>query len=277
MISLLTDLARDGTMELAPFLGSILSDFVKHAFYPETFMGSVANTLTTLYWFFYLISFCSLALKFIKKGFFTYILWRDGDADDSPINMMSGAILALSLALCFNELYDWFAEFSTWLVDTAMNILGTVKFDNLTEIIASGASKSFLEWLFQLVYLIFILIVWGQFLMRGIELLCLRIGFPFAVSGLIDSDDGIFKPYIKIFVQNLFTSLLQGCLLIFAQTLFSTANIIYAIVVLISTTRTPKMLQQLLLMYGGGGGISNKITATSSAIRIFNMFRGKGA
>ena len=48
--------------------------------------------------------------------------------------------------------------------------------------------------IFGLVFVIVYFILYFQFLMRGLEILILRVGMPLACVGLIDNDKGVFKP-----------------------------------------------------------------------------------
>lgn len=47
-----------------------------------------------------------VVLKFIWKGFQVYVLWRDGDADVSPHNLIVGACMALVVSLAFPTVYN---------------------------------------------------------------------------------------------------------------------------------------------------------------------------
>ena len=61
--------------------------------------------------------------------------------------------------------------------------------------IVNTISNSIFQAIAGLIVIIVYLILWIQFMMRGIEMLVMRIGVPIVCTGLIDSDKGIFSPY----------------------------------------------------------------------------------
>ena len=63
--------------------------------------------------------------------------------------------------------------------------------------------------IFGLVFVIVYFILYFQFLMRGLEILILRVGIPLACVGLIDNDKGVFKPYMSKFFQSALPSLIH--------------------------------------------------------------------
>ena len=71
--------------------------------------------------------------------------------------------------------------------------------DDNERVIAMSFSPVYL--ILYCVFLINLLILYFSFFKRGAEMLILRLGFPFVVSGWIDSDRGVFKPYIQQFIN----------------------------------------------------------------------------
>ena len=63
--------------------------------------------------------------------------------------------------------------------------------------------------IFGLVFVIVYFILYFQFLMRGLEILILRVGIPLACVGLIDNDKGVFKPYMSKFFQSALSVVIQ--------------------------------------------------------------------
>ena len=81
-------------------------------FHFEDLIASAATTVLTkesirsVYIFIYLLIISLIVLKFMFKGFQIYILWRDGDADASPRDMLVGAIESGAVTVCFPYLYE---------------------------------------------------------------------------------------------------------------------------------------------------------------------------
>lgn len=62
--------------------------------------------ISSIYTYIYGAVLVLVTLKFIWKGFQVYVLWRDGDADVSPSNMLIGACLAVIVSLAFPTLFN---------------------------------------------------------------------------------------------------------------------------------------------------------------------------
>lgn len=85
----------------------------------------------------------------------------------------------------------------------------------------------------------------------------------------MDSDKGMFLPYIKKFFQSIITVILQIGLAKLSILLIITNQYIYATAILLVALRTPKFLQEFLLITGNGSsGISSAIHTTSKTIEL---------
>lgn len=105
--------------------------------------------------------------------------------------------------------------------------------------------------------------------MRGVEMLILKLGFPLACVGLVDSDKGIFSPYMKKFFQSIVTIIVQIALTKLAILLISTAQLLQATAVLLVALRTPRFLSEFMLTTNGGTtGVNNIIHNTSRTIEL---------
>lgn len=77
----------------------------------ESAMWISDNPLTqelieSIYTYIYGAVLVLVTLKFVWKGFQVYVLWRDGDADVSPSNMLIGACLAIIVSLAFPTVFN---------------------------------------------------------------------------------------------------------------------------------------------------------------------------
>ena len=98
----------------------------------------------------------------------------------------------------------------------------------------------------------------------------LRLGIPFATIGLLNSDGGAFNGYIKKFISNAFTIIVQLMLMQFSIILLNKYHFVLALSTSTIALRTPHMLQEFM-QKAGGGCTSGKI---ATATRIINTFRG---
>ena len=95
-------------------------------------------------------------------------------------------------------------------------------------------------------------------------MMVMRIGIPIACTGLIDSDKGIFAPYLKKFFMNAATVLIQIALVKLSLTVMIMGNPFYSLAIVFVAMRTPKFLQEFMLTTGGAGGaVINTVYHTS--------------
>lgn len=260
----------------------VFTDLAEQVMYVEKYIADVLNTnfMTIMYQFIFLFAISLLILKALKKGFFVYIMWRDGDADSSPREMITSMFLAVALATSFPFLYPYLADTTLWLIDQLLKIMfsanvsheGSLGEDMLNFIMSAGGLFNLL--LFA-IYVIGLLIFWFQVLRRAIELLILRIGFPIACIGLIDSDGGVFKPYVKLLFQSAFTVVIQVLAFGLSQKLIYNTHLFFAIGAIIVAINAPQLMSSLLASTGGSGNIGSKVQQTVSTINIIKSMSGK--
>lgn len=215
-----------------------------------------------------------IVLKFLKKGFDTYILWTEGDNDTPPLNFIGYFIRALVIAVSFPILYEWLIGVSK---DLAVQVMTALNMSEQYSIISSLTSWTFLNLfsaIFALVALVMVFLLYIQFIMRGVEMLILKLGFPLACVGLVDSDKGVFAPYMRKFFQSIVTVIVQIALTKLAILLIATAQIIQATAVLLVALRTPKFLSEFMLTTNGGTtGMNSIVNNTTKTIEISRQIR----
>ena len=210
-----------------------------------------------------------IVLKFLKKGFDTYIMWVEGDNDTPPITFVTYFAKALVMAVSFPILYDWLITVAKDLGNQVMVALNLGEQYSLTTAIASLAIMNIFAAIVGLIIIIMLFLLYIQFRMRGVEMLVLKLGFPLACVGLVDSDKGIFAPYMKKFFQSITTVIVQIALSKLAILLIMTGQMIQAVAVLLVALRTPKFLSEFMIIANNGGsGISTLAHNTSRTIEL---------
>ncbi len=210
-----------------------------------------------------------IILKFLKKGFDTYIMWVEGDNDTPPITFVTYFARALVMAVSFPILYDWLITVAKDLGNQVMVALNLGEQYSLTTAIASLAIMNIFAAIVGLIIIIMLFLLYIQFIMRGVEMLVLKLGFPLACVGLVDSDKGIFAPYMKKFFQSITTVIVQIALAKLAILLIMTGQMIQAVAVLLVALRTPKFLSEFMIIANSGGsGISTLAHNTSRTIEL---------
>ena len=285
VLSFMQDMINNAVEEITEKFLAFLENLFSAAFRIETWSGLDETVLSTavvdgmlraLYGFMVLL----LAAKLIWKGYKVYILWRDGESETSPLEMVGGAAMALITALVFPVLYDFAVDIALEIGDVLLEYTGWKVFSSdATTLLgflqdlssyASG-STSGMVCVAVLVFLICLLFLFFKLLMKGVELLIFRLGIPFAAIGLVDSDGGSFKPYIQVFFKELATVLTQYMCMalgVFIASGVTFSAMIVAIAFLITGISAPKILSQFFSP-GGNGGISQKISTIAMVVRTF--------
>lgn len=210
-----------------------------------------------------------IILKFIKKGTSMYLSWMEGNAD-TPIHLyILYFVRAIVMVITFPFLYDIFVNIFTDLSTQIINSLNVVSQENLTKNLATISSIGLATAVTGVIMLIMLILLYIQMLMRGVEMFVLKTAFPIFCVGLLDSDKGIFAPFIKKFFQNAFTIIIQIALAKIVILLLASSQVIIGIAVLLVALRTPKFLQEFMILSGNGSsGISNMIHTTSKIIEL---------
>ncbi len=253
---------------------AMLTSIVDMAFYAERYMATSLTyahsiNITGLFNLFFRFGISLIILKFLKKGFEIYVGWQEGDPDNDPLNLVVNFLKALVIAICFPILYDTLIEVVVKMLDlTLAEINALAGQQTLTDVLVNLVSNSLFQAIAGLVLVICYCLLWLQFMMRGVEMLIMRAGLPIACTGLLDSTQGIFQPYMKKFFQNAATVLVQVALVKLSLTIMILGNLFYAIAVVLVAMRTPKFIQEFMIQSSGGSGITNTIYHTS---RLYQM------
>lgn len=246
--------------------GSIFENTVIESNKSELFFGKMFQ-ITTVFG----ISF--LIFKFLKKIFDTYIVGSDGDPTCSVENIVIGFCKALIIIFSFNFLYEVFVNISVDFTNKMLDVVGLVTKPSLMEIFKKFFLGSGLFMLLGLlVFFICYLVLVFQFIKRGLEMLILRLGVPIACVGLIDSDNGVFAPYIKIFIQNSVTIVIQLAMIKLGFGVIANGNIFFGIACMIMGIKTPQFLQQFMIGLGSGGINMMTINQTASMVSRVTRF-----
>lgn len=251
----------------------ILESLVPTAFYIEKSIGAGVN-FAEMYSVFFSFGVAFIVLKFLKKGFDIYIGWDAGDPDSDPIGLLTNFFRALIAAIGFPVLYNLLTYVTEDIIDKALNVSNMLlEATTLTEVVWDIVKSAGLTMVvLGLILLVMYIVLYFQFLKRGIEILVMRIGAPLACVGLVDSDKGVFTPFMKKFFMNAATVLVQIILLklsilvlIIKGGLF---GIIFAIALASTASATPKFLSEFMLVHGGGGSISNSMYHVTRLVQM---------
>lgn len=210
-----------------------------------------------------------IILKFLKRGFDIYIMWSEGDTDTPPLTFITYFVRAIVMAISFPVLYSWFIDIVKDLTNQVLVSLNVSGQASLTTNLATLSTVGIFSAIFGIIVLIMLFLLYIQFIMRGIEMFILKVGFPLACVGLVDSDKGVFAPYVKKFFQSAMTVMVQMALAKIVILLIVSGQLINSVALLLVALRTPKFLSEFMLLTGNGSsGISNMIHTTSKTIEL---------
>ncbi len=242
-----------------------LKNIATIAFNTDSYMTSdIGMNLTSFFQVIRLFGLYLIVVKFIKKGFDTYILWNDGDADMDPFILATGFFKAIIVTVSFQTFYDIAISIVLDMMTKTLNAINNVNLDatSLDSIIRNFLKDGIVMIIICIVYLVFYIILWIQFIRRGFEIFILKAGVPLASVGLMDSDGGVFKPYLKKFTQEIFTVLVQVFILKLSLAFMINDHYMIGIGALCSALAAPQFLQEFIMISGGGQGIVSKTTQT---------------
>lgn len=259
------------------FIDEMLSGLVPMTLNAEQYMTAAGGGSMVGVLFDILLGFgvSLIILKFLKKGFECYVMWTDGDPDTEPAPLVIRFIQAIAVAVCFPVMYGWLAEITQNLTDELMTAISASTGYDWQAWVNGISSLGLVTAIFGLIFVICYFVLYFQFLMRGLEIMILRIGLPLACVGLLDSDKGVFKTYINKFFQSTLAVVVQICLCKLGVGMMmnvSIMNIFWGIACIVLAIKTPRFLSEFMVPTGGGGaGVINNVY---HSVRLVGMAKG---
>lgn len=238
------------------YIDTLLTDIVPLSLYAEQYMSTLAGVdlFQSLFDILFGFGVSLIVLKFLKKGFETYVLWSDGDADEEPLALLTNFFKAMAVAVCFPTLYGWMAAIIEDMSGKLLEAIGTATAFDWAGWVSGISTMGLVTAIFGLVFVIVYFILYFQFLMRGLEILILRVGIPLACVGLLDNDKGVFKAHLNKFFQSTLAVVIQIALSKLGVGLMMNMHVFWGVACMILAVKTPRFLQDFLITTGGGGG-----------------------
>ncbi len=252
------------------YVNNILNSIVPIALHAEQYMTTLLGGTGFQQTFDVIFNFgiSLIVLKFLKRAFDSYVLWQDGDPDADPINLVTKFLRAIVIAVSFPTLYDWLAKATEDMTNQVLNSLSGSLSDSFANSVMSMASLNLFNAVVSLVFFICFFFLYIQFLMRGMEILILRMGVPIACTGLMENDKGVFGPYIKKFFQSTMTVVVQISLAKMSVGLMINGHVFWGIAAMMLALKTPKFLQEFMITTGAGGNPMNTVYHTTRLVQM---------
>lgn len=260
------------------FIDEMLADLVPMTLHADQYMIAAGGGSMVQVLFDILLGFgvSLIILKFLKKGFETYVMWTDGDPDVEPTYVVIRFIEAITVAVSFPVLYGWLADITQDLTNQLMTAIGAATNYDWQAWVNGLSSLGLVTAIFGLIFVVCYFVLYFQFLMRGLEIMILRIGLPLACVGLLDNDKGVFKSYLNKFFQSTLAVVVQICLCKLGVGMMmnvgANMNIFWGIACIVLAIKTPRFLSEFMVPTGGGGsGIVNNVY---HSVRLVGMAKG---
>lgn len=252
------------------YVNDVLNSIVPIALHAEQYMTTLLGGSGFQATFDVLFNFgiSLIVLKFLKRAFDSYVLWQDGDPDSDPLNLVTKFLRAIVVAVSFPTLYNWLADATEDMTNQILNSLSGSLSTSFANQVMSMASLNLFNAIVSLVFFICFFFLYIQFLMRGMEILVLRMGVPIACTGLLENDKGVFSSYIKKFFQSTFTVVVQISLAKMSVGLMLNAHVFWGIAAMMLALKTPKFLQEFMLVSSGGGNPMNTVYHTTRMVQM---------
>ena len=245
------------------YIDGLMEGIVPLALNAEQYMTNISGTsfMSGLTEVIFGFGVSLIILKFIKKGFDTYVLWNGSDAEEEPYYLVINFIKALAVAVCFPVIYGWVSEIVKDMSSQILRAIGDGTEYTWAAWVSGISSLGIVTAIFGLVFVICYFMLYFQFLMRGLEMLILRVGMPIACIGLLDNDNGVFKSYLTTFFKSLFSVIVQIALAKLGVGLMLNMHIFWGVACMILALKTPKFLAEFVIpaSSGGGNGVINNV------------------
>lgn len=261
------------------YIDEMLQELIPMTLYADRYMltqgGNVVDILFDIVLGF---GVSLIILKFLKKGFACYILWTDGDPDTEPTTLVIRFMEAVAMAVSFPLLYGWLAEIVQEFIGELMAAVTIGTSYDWQAWVNGISSLGLTTAIFGLIFVVCYFLLYFQFLMRGLEILILRIGMPMACVGLLDNDKGIFNTYLNKFFQSTLAVVIQIVLCKLGVGMMLNIginmNVFWGLACMVLAIKTPAFLREFLVPTGGGaGGIINNVY---HSVRLVGMIKGIG-
>jgi hypothetical protein len=253
------------------YVDGMLEGIVPLALNAEQYMTNISGTslMESLTQVFFGFGVSLIILKFVKKGFDTYVLWNGSDAEEEPYYLVINFVKALAVAVCFPVIYGWMAEIITDMSTQILDAVGAGTAYTWAAWVSGISSAGLVTAIFALVFLICYFLLYFQFLARGLEMLILRVGIPIACVGLLDNDSGVFKNYFATFIKSMLSVVVQIALAKLGVGLMMNMHVFWGVACMMLALKTPRFLSEFVIpATGGGGGAVNNVY---HSVRLIGM------
>lgn len=216
-------------------------------------------------------AFFLLGLKFVWKLFNTYMLGADGNEDAEPVmhlvNLGKAVFISLAFGLLFGDMMSIGNEIAAKILNSIK--MKPIEIDSILDVFYKSALLELSVLLMLIVYIVMSIVLSITFTLNAIQLIILRVGISFSAMGILDSDGGVFKPYVKKFFQICFAAIIQLVCYKLSMYALSELSYIWAFTLLTMALKAPAWLSEFIMTNQSGGGKLQQALYSFSILRSF--------
>lgn len=248
--------------------------YLKNVIYPEKNIQMLSNIYNELSRYIKSIALSVIALYALWYGFKIYILWKDGNPEESPKELVVRIMIAVALILTGEEIINIASTFVSTVINRILNITGSA---------TSTQASSFNLLNTGIFYIILSLVYFFNYwklmlgtLKMGIELYILRLGFPLACVNNINSHGNTWNMFITTLIKNYLGICVNVLLIGIGTRIYDTGTdaltVLWAVAFLSLANNSKELLNQFIVSSSNTDGNS-----AGMALRTLTMEIGRRA
>lgn len=180
---------------------SIDGMFLRNVIYPEKNITILDGIYKNLSRYIKSIAYSIVILYTLWYGFKIYILWKDGNPEESPKELIVRIFIVIALIATSDELLNIASTLMSSIINNILNITST---SGEPDSILDGLLTAFnpIAWIFSIIYYFNYWKLMLGTLKMGIELYVLRLGFPLACINNINSHSNTWSAFVTTLIKN---------------------------------------------------------------------------
>ena len=240
-----------------------LSDFclqlTSSVIYPENSLNVISSVYYNLYNISLSIAISLMLLMALYHGFNTYILWRDGNPEENPIEIITRYLFAIAIMLSFREIYGICGGIVEEIITKINQVLvvSTKSIDNIVDV-GEKILGFVCTIIFFIVYIFQLIKAMLAIMSKGIELLIIRLGFPIACVSAVTPQASTFHAYVSSLIKAFFSVIVMKLLILLSVAIFfnntNPIGLAWSISSLIMVNKGSALINQFIIPQQGGGG-----------------------
>ena len=260
-IKIIEDAITKWTINIVNSLSTFFMDLTDSVIFPENSISVFKNVFEKIYSLSTSIAMSLLILMTLFKGFNTYILWKDGNPEENPIEIIVRYLFAIAMILCFKEIYNIFGNIVEEILNKIQELMAVSTRSD--ESFFTNLFNSSLGWAFIIIFIIIYIVQLAKAMIttlsKGIELFILRLGFPLACVNAVSTQASTFHSYTSSFVKAFFSVIVMKLLVSLSVTIiFNNPNpfgLAWSIASLVMVNKGSGLINQFIVPVQGGSGI----------------------